>query len=655
MKDRVPRGPSRFRSIVGVALAVATVFAVSPGASADESGAARTTTPAPRLWSFGSGYYVDSPGAVLARFIQNRDTYCPAGKPIPASMTLAQALTTARQYVVNQAGAAAVGSFDKSTTAKSATESRAAAVGMMAARKPLPALLALLRTHQLAPSDPSILSSISAVLNVLGLGKQSLVVAKGADAMAATPRAAMGINGQAILLNNEGHAMLLLRQWAAAEKVLRQAVSLSPELSEAKVNLALALLCQHEDEDAVKFYRLGRYRKAYSLVQIGSDPSAPSVPVTDQFLDLSQGVNASYPDIRIPTTWLGNNTVEASDQWYALNEAAIQASYARAAHTMQLQQQVPFSSMSLLANQRFLSIKSAIDNSTKQPALQALRDAWLADGPPLDAFYQSYAQNVASLFSAKNSWPECVFPTGSTQACNARWNTECSQLNDTGQSAWLPLMHAYDTAMRKYESARYRYESAVVANIAEPHLRAYLAAYQQQGWWLDFPSELIKLRAWSIRLGVSACHPDAALEENPQQDDGSNDDPKTCAQVLAGVKFSVKLGDYIKVSANCEQIGLEVAAPSSIPWVGGFAEGSINFVKGKSTIFAGAKEALKLPGTGIGVSAKEGVYLTMGGGGLEDVGLRVSTTGAFGLAAGPTVDLKGPGFQVSFVSQTIAF
>src|SRR5262249_46498291 len=161
------------------------------------------------------------------------------------------------------------------------TESRAAAVMTFGDRKPLAALLALLRTHALAPKDPSILASISAVMNVLGLAKQSYAVAQAADAMTSSPHSVMGISRPAILLNKEGHAMLLLRQWAAAEKVLRQAVALAPELSEAKVNLALALLCQQQDEEAVRFYRLGQYRQPFTLVQEGSDPNAPSVPVTD--------------------------------------------------------------------------------------------------------------------------------------------------------------------------------------------------------------------------------------------------------------------------------------------------------------------------------------------------------------------------------------
>src|SRR5439155_24779878 len=101
---------------------------------------------------------------------------------------------SARQFVIAQAGAAAVSRFDHSTTAQSATQSRAAAVGTFVGRMPVPSLLALLRTHQLVPRDPSILSSISAVLNILGLGKQSFVVARAADAMASAPAQAMGIS-----------------------------------------------------------------------------------------------------------------------------------------------------------------------------------------------------------------------------------------------------------------------------------------------------------------------------------------------------------------------------------------------------------------------------------------------------------------------------
>ena len=81
--------------------------------------------------------------------------------------------------------------------------------------------------------------------------------------------------------------------------------------------------------------------------------------------------------------------------------------------------------------------------------------------------------------------------------------------------------------------------------------------------------------------------------------------------------------------------------------------GAIDFKHGTGTVFAGVKAAAKIPETNIGVSAKEGVYATFGGSGLRDIGMRVSTAGSFGLASGPTVDFKGPSYQISFVSQTI--
>ena len=128
-----------------------------------------------------------------------------------------------------------------------------------------------------------------------------------------------------------------------------------------------------------------------------------------------------------------------------------------------------------------------------------------------------------------------------------------------------------------------------------------------------------------------------------------------CAPVLKGVKFAVKLGDFVKVKTNCEQINIEVATKSDVLWIGFFAEGSFDFVNGTGTLFAGVKGGGKIPETQTGVSAKEGIYLTVGGGGIKDIGMRVTTTGAFGTATGPIVEMKGPGYQISWASQTIRF
>jgi hypothetical protein len=172
--------------------------------------AAATPPPAPVLWTFSGG--VPFRGDAASSFVVDRDRYCPPGRPITAALTLRRALADARAIVVALAGTDAVNAFDRSATATSATQARAAAVDLFADRKPVPALLALLRVHQLQPRDASVLASISALLNILGQPKESLAVAKAADAMPGVPGPAMGISGRAILLNNEGHAMLGLRR-----------------------------------------------------------------------------------------------------------------------------------------------------------------------------------------------------------------------------------------------------------------------------------------------------------------------------------------------------------------------------------------------------------------------------------------------------------
>jgi hypothetical protein len=96
---RISRKQSRFRSLVGVCVVIATVLAVAPSASAAgaTAGADRTTTTTPKLWSFSSAYGIQPADSTLARFVQFRDIYCPAGGPIADALTLRQALASARQ------------------------------------------------------------------------------------------------------------------------------------------------------------------------------------------------------------------------------------------------------------------------------------------------------------------------------------------------------------------------------------------------------------------------------------------------------------------------------------------------------------------------------------------------------------------------------
>ena len=226
-------------------------------------------------------------------------------------------------------------------------------------------------------------------------------------------------------------------------------------------------------------------------------------------------------------------------------------------------------------------------------------------------------------------------------------------MNVAAHAEWRPLINRFDTAVRAFYRAQYRHRTALAANLADPKLHA-LAMARIQGDWAEYMLLLNQLSLWASYLGMSFCNP-SAPNEQPKLDDGSAAEPEACDPFLKGVRFSVKVGAFLKFALNCEQMSFEVASKTDILWVGLFAEGSFNFVKGTGTIFAGAKAGAKIPETGIQVSAKEGFYLTVGSTGFKDVGMRVSTSGAFGLLSGPAGEMKGFGYDLSFASQTITF
>jgi tetratricopeptide (TPR) repeat protein len=639
--------------VKALALALGVIALAAPAAGA-------APAPPPELWSFAAAAPVASPETVGADLVRQRDTLCaPDRGKTPA---LPAALRAAQAIVVAAVGRGAVQAFERSPTARSPVAARGAAVGLFAQGRATGALLALLRLHELAPQDPSTLSSIAATLNVLGRPREALAVAQAARSMRGTPAAAMGISGRAMLRSNEGQALVGVGRYAAAERALREAVRLAPDLSEAKANLAVALLCQEQDAEAVRFYRLARYRRPYTLVEQTQDPQHPSVPVDGEIFDLSRGVDGMFPALRIPASWVdlaqgpanpGNADLLAADAGWSARLAQFQQ------RERELRDAIDWQHLPSLTLQRFTRLTAAIYGARFQPDIKPLDDhAWSVHGELQLIYHEYFAtgpgvhSKLQDLWDARPTWPECR--QASPAACTARWQRECSDLNATTHARWLPLAQELDRSLRALYAARYRRETALAANIADPRLRA-LAVVRIQGNQVEYHQLISELRSWASWLGDAGC-PATPTGAAVKTDDGFQQEPDGgCAPFLKGVRFAVKLGPYVKLGANCEQVTLEVAGKGDFLWIGPFAEASVDFKRGTGTVFAGGKAAAKIPETNVGVSAKEGIYATFGATGLRDIGMRVSTAGSFGLASGPTVDMKGPSYQISFVSQTIDF
>jgi tetratricopeptide (TPR) repeat protein len=147
----------------------------------------------------------------------------------------------------------------------------------------------LLVAHDLDEDDPTPLVNLAAIANSQGLPGVALALVDVASELEMEDDdSPMGIRERASMLNNRGHALLLLGRYDDAEKPLRQALALSPEMSEAARNLVHALIRQGKREEARAVapravWRLRGNPQAAVQVKPESEktvpaPGTPSVP-----------------------------------------------------------------------------------------------------------------------------------------------------------------------------------------------------------------------------------------------------------------------------------------------------------------------------------------------------------------------------------------
>src|SRR5262249_20688505 len=105
---------------------------------------------------------------------------------------------------------------------------------------------------------------------------------------------------------------------------------------------------------------------------------------------------------------------------------------------------------------------------------------------------------------------------------------------------------------------------------------------------------------------------------------------EACPPSLKGVKLAWKF-EAISLEINCEKVSVE-ASTTVEGWFGVFGEFNYAPHSGKMTVFAGPKASTKIPGTTIGGSFKDGLYVSFDGQGHPtDFGFRTSVSGAAGM------------------------
>ncbi len=332
---------------------------------------------------------------------------CPRGRAGSAALiSTPKALARSRSLLKRMAGRRALSRLQADRRAKRPRQAQDLAVAATAAKNPAGALAGFLAAQEREPRNPLHLLNASVMLTRLGKPREALSLIARAERLRAPRRMPMGIGMRALVLNNRGFALIALRRYPDAERVLLRTVSVEPLLSEANLNLAMARLCRGRITAAVAPYIAGQRRSASGGVEI-----AAFQPRAADALDLSIGRPGEPPKLRLPATV--ESGIASAAGWKALKD------------------------------QRYADAESLYGQATK--ALEAMA-ANMASKPPLEArrtgeilglFNERDRQRpeIAAAKAALTSMPDRVLQEyRSWQDEVERIRSECQQGNPTSDA-----------------------------------------------------------------------------------------------------------------------------------------------------------------------------------------------------------------------------
>jgi hypothetical protein len=243
---------------------------------------------------------------------------------------------------------------------------------------------------------------------------------------------------------------------------------------------------------------------------------------------------------------------------------------------------------------------------------------------------------VADLQNQRVDWSHAA-----SVACNSIYqNPQRQQCMDRvyDEHCQTPLEQAHQQVVtwvrdqekldRAFIDKYYPYATAVLANISNP--------IEQEQWlitvedktdhtWSEMWDTLLY---WTNYAQGEQCGHAPTTYDAPQEAPNMPR-PEACPPSVRGVKLSLKF-EAVALEVNCEKVSVEASATVE-GWIGVFGQFDWSPRSGKMTVFAGPKASGKIPGTSIGASFKDGLYVQMGRDGyLADFGFRTSVSGNAG-------------------------
>jgi hypothetical protein len=597
---------ARARTMRCAVMPVALVAATVALAAAPAAGAATL-----QLRSFSSSLPFTPPTAGQLSALKQQQC---VRKSKPASLGFSAGLKQARTALSGMASKRAVNALGRDKQTHNPRQARALAAAALIENRPAAALAALLDAQRDSPRDPQTLADLASVLIQLQMPSQALAVLGGIKHLGGRLPTPMGIPLQAVLLNDRGLALLRLGQGKQAAQLFRSAMRQAPLMNGVNVNLAVAQLCAGGSPSFPPPWDPPLIEPPIKDPSTGTE-----TPQAGSSFDLSQGVTGTLPFIPYPGSY--QQTAATDDIYRALSDQYYSQIGTDASQSVAATNQYLATHPSKLTDQRTTEIRQLI----------ADQNLWPSD--------------IASLANAANDPPSAVAAAGvpdefqndlsaASDACSgaddyeACYDPKCQAAASARNSEWRTDMVTWDNAERAYFAAYYKYATGLAANLSIPgsHQGGLIDARAIGDAILGDPLGGLPAEAhmWADMLVNTDCLQPPA---DPQATGaGSVPASSACSNSAKALKAEIDLV-ILKLSVECEKFGVSIGTPGP---VGLFAEASFSPRTGQTTIFAGAKAGLELPG-GFGESSKTGLYVTAGSdGSITDVGGRFSqgaTTG----------------------------
>lgn len=542
------------------------------------------------------------------------------GMPAPAALTLEQARQNSRSYLEQLVGASALSGLQTQLARRSLGEVDTFATAAATAGETDAALAALLVAVDMFPGEPMPLVNAAGLLSISGLPNEAIAFLDAA-ATVKPYGSPMGVAGEQIAANNRAHALLMRGQWAEAETILRAVVVAEPQLAEARMNLSRALLCQNENAEAARWYRMAQRRMVWDVVEDGPEIRDEMIPI-DHLYDTSAGQLLEVPDVPKPVR------PEQVGDFYLLYQQMNEDYHTTLdtlwAMTPALEQAYKNRTLPFLQQSRLDSIMGAFNRVHEHAEMRLLWEQ------SIDLLLE-----MVHLWSSTNNEIEELFVNGGDdETCRAMLRAHFNE--------YLPVWYEYEDVIQEYMRLDYAMSTGVLANAQDIPLHTLLMNRLQSGVATQYNLNVeLAWSHWFSSLWETTCGGSGEASDETD-DEWEQPAPEQCPAYLKGVKIGVQMSDLVQVSVNCEVIEVEVSENAGI---GPFAQVTHDVKKNESTVFFGAKGKVHV---GIAeLNAKEGFYIRGNQNGLTDVGMKTAIGGAIHAGtSGLSGQIDGPEFEM---------